>query len=101
VEVSRSGEFVSAEVIDDGGTETVSQMTPVGKTGTSGRGLFLVEFLSDRWGTEDGTRVMECGLRSLLWLTWMDVPSRPSEVLPVEQPRQSWGEPSKAAECGN
>ena len=44
-------------VVTDGGSPTVPMIHPLDPTRPGGRGLFLVDSLSDRWGlTREGTR---------------------------------------------
>ena len=44
-------------VVIDGGSATVPMIQPLDTTRPGGRGLFLVDTLSDRWGmTREGTR---------------------------------------------
>jgi anti-sigma regulatory factor (Ser/Thr protein kinase) len=44
-------------VVTDGGSPTVPMIQPLDPTRPGGRGLFLVDTLSDRWGmTREGTR---------------------------------------------
>jgi anti-sigma regulatory factor (Ser/Thr protein kinase) len=44
-------------VVTDGGSPTVPMIQPLDPTRPGGRGLFLVDTLSDRWGmSREGTR---------------------------------------------
>jgi anti-sigma regulatory factor (Ser/Thr protein kinase) len=62
--------------VTDGGSPTVPMIQPLDPTQPGGRGLFLVDTLSDRWGmTRQGPR------ETRVWFEMGRLPPSPADIL--------------------